>query len=125
MECHTYILECNDGSYYVGSTKYLTLRMAQHQQGEGSKWTANRLPVRLVYAEAFTRIDFAFRREHQLKKWSRRKKAALITGTEQALRSAAICQNASRIVGVATLEAEQRQLLLDEDHERNTLQNRL
>ncbi|MGO7984306.1 GIY-YIG nuclease family protein, partial [Rhizobium johnstonii] len=33
---HVYILECRDGSYYVGSTVDLERRLAQHQAGEGS-----------------------------------------------------------------------------------------
>ncbi len=31
----TYILECADGSLYVGSTTHLDLRLAQHQAGGG------------------------------------------------------------------------------------------
>lgn len=36
------------------------------------------MPVELVYTEEFTRIDDAFNREQQIKKWSRTKKLALI-----------------------------------------------
>ena len=31
MKGFVYILECSDGSYYTGSTKYLERRLAQHQ----------------------------------------------------------------------------------------------
>jgi len=33
MAFHTYLLRCNDGSYYVGHTDDLESRMAQHQTG--------------------------------------------------------------------------------------------
>ncbi len=75
-----YILLCADGSYYTGSTKYLELRITQHQNGEGANHTRKRLPVKLVYYEEFDRIDMAFYREKQVQGWSRRKKEALING---------------------------------------------
>lgn len=75
-----YILECADGSYYVGSTKYLELRLGQHQNGEGANHTKKRLPVKMVYFEEFDRIDHAFYREKQVQGWSRKKKEALIKG---------------------------------------------
>lgn len=75
-----YILECCDGSYYVGSTKDLQRRLEQHQSGQGSKWTKGHLPVKLVYCEEFDRIDKAFEREKQVQGWSRAKKQALIDG---------------------------------------------
>ena len=32
----TYILECADGSFYVGSTTGLERRVSQHDRGEGA-----------------------------------------------------------------------------------------
>lgn len=84
---YMYILLCNDNSYYVGSTKYLRSRFRKHSKGEGAEYTKERLPVTLVYVEVFTRIDFAFNREHQIKKWSRKKKEALINGNIQDLKT--------------------------------------
>lgn len=75
-----YILECCDGSYYTGSTKYLELRLQQHQNGEGARYTAKRLPVTLLYYEEYYRIDHAFYREKQIQGWSRKKKEALMRG---------------------------------------------
>jgi predicted GIY-YIG superfamily endonuclease len=63
-----YILECADGSYYVGSTRDLDQRVAQHLSGLGSRYTAGRLPVELVYAEEYDRIADAFSREKQVQK---------------------------------------------------------
>ena len=77
---YVYILECSDGSYYTGSTWDLAQRLAQHQAGVGADYTAQRLPVRLVYSEQYDRVEEAFRREKQVQGWSRRKKRALIEG---------------------------------------------
>jgi putative endonuclease len=72
-----YILECCDGSYYTGSTKYLLLRKEQHDNGEGANYTKTRLPVKLVYFEKHESIAQAFYREKQVQGWSRKKKEAL------------------------------------------------
>ena len=80
-----YILECCDGSYYVGSTKNLKIRMSQHQEGIGSSYTSKRLPVKLVYCEEYDRIDDAFYREKQVQGWRRAKREALINGDSQLL----------------------------------------
>ncbi len=86
---YMYILKCSDDTYYVGSTKDLGFRFWQHLNGEGAEYTKERLPVKLVYVEVFSRIDKAFEREHQLKKWSRKKKEALMKGEITKLKSLA------------------------------------
>jgi putative endonuclease len=58
-----YILECSDGSYYVGSTVDLDVRMAQHHDGEGCEYTAKRRPLRLVYCYEFESVREAYERE--------------------------------------------------------------
>ncbi|MBP5601354.1 MAG: GIY-YIG nuclease family protein [Treponema sp.] len=78
MKGYMYILKCNDNSYYVGSTDNLTLRIEEHNKGEGAAYTKNRLPVQLVYYEECFNIKEAFIREHQVKGWSRKKKEALM-----------------------------------------------
>ncbi|WP_217352495.1 GIY-YIG nuclease family protein [Candidatus Viridilinea mediisalina] len=80
-----YMLECADGSYYTGSTRDLENRLWQHEQGLGARYTAKRLPVKLVYCEYFDRVDDAFFREKQVQGWSRRKKRVLIEGATEKL----------------------------------------
>jgi len=80
-----YILQCSDGSYYVGSTKNLALRFSQHQSGKGSRYTSGRFPVRLVYCEEYDRVADAFYREKQVQGWTRRKREALINGNPELL----------------------------------------
>ena len=93
MKGWMYILECADGSYYTGSTKNLERRLVQHQAGEGAKHTKKRLPVKLVYVEAFDRIDLAFYKEKQVQGWTRKKKEALITNMPEKLHDLAKCLN--------------------------------
>jgi putative endonuclease len=87
---YMYILECSDGSYYTGSTKYLAKRFMQHSRGEGANHTKKHLPVKLVYVEEYHRIDHAFYREKQVQGWSRKKKEALIEGKYEKLPELAI-----------------------------------
>ncbi len=82
---HMYILECVDGSFYVGSTVDLERRLAQHQLGEGAAYTRTRRPVRLVYFSEFDRVEDAYAREKQVQGWGRAKRRALIDGNWDAL----------------------------------------
>ena len=75
-----YILECSDRSLYVGSTWDLGRRLSQHSEGEGAEYTRNRLPVRLLYSEHYSRIENAFLREKQVRGWGRAKRLALVKG---------------------------------------------
>lgn len=76
----TYILECADGTYYVGSTTDLERRLGEHNEGLGAAYTRHRRPVRLAWAGQYERIDQAFAFEKRVQGWSRRKRQALIDG---------------------------------------------
>ena len=93
MVGYMYILECSDGSYYVGSTVDLVTRFKQHMTGEGARHTRKRLPVKLTYFEKFKRIDHAYHREKQVQRWSRKKKEALINSQPELLNDLAKCMN--------------------------------
>ena len=78
-EWYVYILECADGTFYTGMTRDPTVRPAEHNAGlDPAAYTFTRLPVHLVWVQAFPTRDQALAREHQLKGWSRAKKLALI-----------------------------------------------
>jgi putative endonuclease len=87
----TYILECCDGSYYVGSTADLDARFHIHSSGNGPEFTAERLPVRLVHSEGHSSLEAATQRELQLKRWSNAKKAALIASDKIQLKTLSRC----------------------------------
>ena len=80
MSFYAYILRCSDGSYYVGHTDDLDVRIGAHQSGAINGYTQKRRPVTLVWSQEFGERDEAFRAERQIKGWSRAKKEALIRG---------------------------------------------
>lgn len=75
-----YMLRCRDGSYDVGSARDLESRLEQHHRGTGAQYTRHRLPVELVWCEAFESIADAFALEKRIQGWSRAKREALIRG---------------------------------------------
>jgi len=81
-----YILECADGSFYVGHTNNLSHRMKAHNDGTAASFTHQRRPVNLRYSEHLPTRQLAVRRERQIKGWTHAKKIALIRGDLQALR---------------------------------------
>jgi predicted GIY-YIG superfamily endonuclease len=80
MDFILYILECADGSFYIGHTDDLDHRMEQHDRGLGCAYTAKRHPVKLIHTEAFETRYEALAMERKLKGWSRAKKLAYIAG---------------------------------------------
>ena len=78
----TYILECADGSYYVGSTWDLERRLREHNDGVGCAYTrlSRRRPVKLVWFRDFALVNEAYALEKQIQGWSRAKRQALIDG---------------------------------------------
>ncbi len=75
-----YMLRCRDGSYYVGHTDDLEVRMNHHHAGTFGGYTSRRRPVDLVWSHEVPTRDEALRREMQVKRWSRAKKEALTRG---------------------------------------------
>lgn len=90
MKGYVYILECANGHYYIGSTNNLRLRLQEHETERGSQYCKIYHPFKLVYTEEFDRLDKAFEREQQLKKWSHAKKEALIRGDLELLKQLSI-----------------------------------
>ncbi len=81
-----YIVECIDGSLYVGHACDVPMRTKVHNDGRGALWTACRRPVNLVYSEKHPSEQKAIARERQIKRWSHDKKVALITGDKATLK---------------------------------------
>lgn len=80
-----YMLDCADGSYYTGHTDNLEQRIGEHRTGSYPGYTSSRLPVKLVWSqECATRAE-ALSAELQIKRWSRRKKEAMIRGDWEAV----------------------------------------
>ena len=78
MSHFVYILECADGSLYVGCTNNLEKRLKQHNDSKwGAHYTKIRRPVVLKYSEIFSDLKTARRREAEIKGWRREKKLIL------------------------------------------------
>lgn len=73
-----YLLRCIDDTLYCGYTDDLEKRVKTHNRGKGAKYTRRRTPVKLVYSEEFKTKSEALKREHKIKKLSRKEKLALI-----------------------------------------------
>ena len=82
-----YIVRCADDTLYVGHTEDLASRERTHNDGRGAVYTGARRPVHMVYAEEHASIASALVRERQLKRWSTKKKEALVLDDRAALKS--------------------------------------
>ncbi|MDO9178720.1 MAG: GIY-YIG nuclease family protein [Agitococcus sp.] len=84
MAFWVYILKCADNSYYTGHTDNLEQRIAQHHhRAFPTCYTANKLPVVLLFSQTFSTREEALASEQQIKGWSRKKKEAMIVGNWQ------------------------------------------
>ncbi len=63
----TYILECSDKTYYVGSTNNIERRLRDHSFGQ-CRYTKSRLPVKLVFTKKFSTLKEARNYEYFIKR---------------------------------------------------------
>lgn len=75
---YVYLLACRDNTLYCGYTNDLEKRLSAHNSGRGAKYTKSRLPVRLVYSEAYEDKSDALKRECAVKKLKKSQKLKLI-----------------------------------------------
>ena len=78
---YVYILRCSDESFYTGHTDDIEKRLAEHNAKEIPSYTSDKLPVQLVYLQEFMSRPEAIESEQQIKRWSRKKKEALISNS--------------------------------------------
>ena len=79
-----YLLRCRDASLYTGWTVDVQRRLARHQAGVASRYTASRLPVELVLAIPMADKSAARREEARIKRLPRVAKLALIADQREA-----------------------------------------
>ncbi len=78
---YLYILLCSDNTFYTGVTSNLDQRIQQHNSRFfKDSYTSSRLPVELVWYTEFSDPYSAFDWEKRIKKWSQKKKIAVIEG---------------------------------------------
>lgn len=94
MALYLYILKCSDDSYYTGVTNNMDKRLSEHQIGiNKSCYTYNKRPVQLVFSELFPDNLYGIEWEKKIKRWTRRKKEALIEGNYNDLHEFSTCKN--------------------------------
>ncbi len=81
---YVYFLRDAKNNLYIGQTNNLERRLAEHnsESSKSAKFIKDNSnnQVHIVYAETYSSRIEAMQREMQLKKWSRKKKDALING---------------------------------------------
>ena len=83
QDFYVYILQCSDGSFYVGHTDDIERRLNEHlipaDRATGIySYVSRRLPFKLVFAEPCGKREEAQEAERMFKGWSRAKKEILI-----------------------------------------------
>lgn len=79
---YVYLLECGDGSFYCGIAKDVVRRLAEHESGNGARYTRGRGPLKIVWQsrKSMTHSD-ALKLEIQIKAMTREQKKIFITVT--------------------------------------------
>jgi putative endonuclease len=73
-----YMLRCADGSLYTGWSSDVPRRLASHQAGRASRYTASRRPVELALVLPMADRSAARREEARIKALPRSEKLALL-----------------------------------------------
>ena len=93
---YVYILKCSDELYYVGITNNISRRLEEHNKGlNPTCFTFKRRPLKLVFQQDFNDVKRAIFFEKKIKKWSAKKKIALIDGDFDMLKILSECKNES------------------------------
>ena len=75
-----YILRLKSGRLYPGATTDLERRWSEHVDGTACRTTELDPPVEIAYSEEHPSFSCARKREAQVKRWTRAKKEALVSG---------------------------------------------
>ena len=93
---YVYIIKCSDNSFYTGITNNLDKRFQEHILGKHKDcYTYKRRPLELKFHETFNDVLQAIYFEKKIKKWTHKKKQALIDGDFNRLQILSECRNAT------------------------------
>ena len=84
---YVYLVKCSDKSLYTGITNNIERRIKEHNFHRGGRYTRSFGPVKLFWREEHPDKSSALKREMQIKRWTRSKKEALISGNFELLKS--------------------------------------
>ena len=90
MPAWFYMLRLKSGKLYPGATTNLEQRWKDHVAGTACRTTKYDPPTALPYQEEHETFSDARRREAQIKRWSAKKKEALMAGDQKTLKALAI-----------------------------------
>ncbi len=93
---YVYILSSRFRTLYIGVTKDIERRLAEHQARRAGAYCARYRIDRLVHIELFHQIAEAIQREKQLKGWRRDRKVELIESNNPAWRDLGDLDGAGR-----------------------------
>jgi putative endonuclease len=83
-EAWVYMLRCADGSLYTGWSSDVPRRLASHQAGRASRYTASRRPVELALVLPMADRSAARREEARIKALPRSAKLELLAVSQTA-----------------------------------------
>lgn len=89
MSAYLYILRLKSGNLYIGTTLNLRQRLQEHFEGRACRTTCLDPPLRPLLSETHETFTEARRREDQIKRWTRAKKEALVSGDFETLKKLA------------------------------------
>jgi len=72
MSAWVYILELNNGKFYIGSTSNIEQRFFDHNHGK-SPYTSKFLPIKLVFKKEVSDLSLASTLEKKLKSFKSKK----------------------------------------------------
>lgn len=103
---YVYIVKCSDKSLNTGLTNNLERRINEHNFGvNDNSYTSSRRPVNLIFHQEFMQFQQAEKFEKTIKKWSRKKKLALVSGDFDLLKLLSECKNKSNYKNYVSLDS--------------------
>ncbi|MFW6246666.1 MAG: GIY-YIG nuclease family protein [bacterium] len=87
-DCYVYMIECMDGTYYIGIANDYKKRWEQHKKGTGAKYIKGKGFKKPVFLQKVSSKSEAMRLEIKYKKYSKQKKKTLISSDSNILISA-------------------------------------
>ncbi len=72
MYCLYILRSLKNSAYYIGSSKDISIRLANHNSGK-VRSTKRSAPWELIYSETYNTLSDARKRELQIKSWKKRR----------------------------------------------------
>lgn len=77
---YCYLILCENQAFYTGWTKNISSRFKQHKSGNGSRYTKQNKPVKVIFWKTCKDKSTAMKKEIEIKKLNRKQKERLVFG---------------------------------------------